>query len=63
MRPVKRHTEPVSAPNAPAPHAGARALALSADAVRRDWNRASQRIIQKAQERVALEPAALMPGC
>jgi hypothetical protein len=41
---------------------GARARALSAEAVRLDWNRASRRIIRKAQERVALDPAdALIP--
>jgi hypothetical protein len=62
MRLVKRHAEPLSGPNAPAPYGSARAL--SAEAMRLDWNRASRRIIRKAQERVALEPAdALMPGC
>jgi hypothetical protein len=65
MRLVRRLAEPVFEPSAPALYGGgARALALSAEALRLDWNRASRRIIQKAQERVALEPVdALMPGC
>jgi hypothetical protein len=64
MRLVRRLAEPVFEPSAPALYGGARALALSAEALRLDWNRASRRIIRKAQERVALEPVdALMPGC
>ena len=57
MRHTKRHAEPLSATDMPALYGGARALVLSAEAVRLSWNRASQRIIHEAQERVALEPA------
>ena len=58
MRHTKRHAEPRPAANILAPHGGMRALVLSAEAVRLSWNRASQRIIHEAQERVALERAS-----
>jgi len=61
MRRIGRPIDLLSTPTAPDLR-GPRARALSAEAVRRDWNRASRRIIRKAQERVALEPAdALIP--
>lgn len=63
MKPTMRHTEPLSTTDMPAPNGGARALALSAEAVRVRWNRSSRRIVHEAQERVALERAdTLKPG-
>jgi hypothetical protein len=55
MKLTSRQTEFLAAP-APSPHDGARAYVHAAEATRLSWNRASQRIVRKAQERVALEP-------
>ncbi len=54
-------TRMMSSPNAP--HDNARDLAISAEAMRLNWNRVSQRIVRDAQERVALErPQVLLPN-
>ena len=44
-----------STPDAVTSHEDARALARSAEAIRLNWNRGSQRIVGNAQDRVALE--------
>jgi hypothetical protein len=62
MRLIKQCTEPLSAPSAAALHGGGRALALAGESTRLNWNCASQRIVRKAQERVAVE-TALLSGC
>jgi hypothetical protein len=57
MKLTQRYAEPPFTTTIPASHGGAQALALSAEAVRLSWNRASSRIIHEAQERVALQSA------
>jgi hypothetical protein len=42
-------------PNAVTSHEDARALVRSAEAIRLNWNRGSQRIVGDAQDRVALQ--------
>jgi hypothetical protein len=56
MKLTRRQTELLAAAPAPSPHDGAWAYAHAAEAVRLSWNRASQRIVREAQERVALDP-------
>jgi hypothetical protein len=60
MKLTTRQLEFFAAAVAPYPDAGARAYAHAAEAARLGWNRASQRIVRAAQERVALEP--INPG-
>ena len=60
MKLTTRQTGFFAAATAPHPYDGARAYAHAAEAARLGWNRASQRIVRAAQERVALEP--INPG-
>jgi hypothetical protein len=60
MKLTTRQNEFFAAATAPYPYDGARAYAHAAEAARLSWNRASQRIVRAAQERVALEP--INPG-
>jgi hypothetical protein len=60
MKLTTRQSEFFAAASAPYAYDGARAHAHAAEAARLGWNRASQRIVRAAQERVALEP--INPG-
>jgi hypothetical protein len=60
MKLTTRQFEFFAAAVAPYPFDGARAYAHAAEAARLGWNRASQRIVRAAQDRVALEP--INPG-
>jgi hypothetical protein len=60
MKLTTRQTGLFAAATAPYPYDGARAYVHAAESARPGWNRASQRIVRAAQERVALEP--INPG-